>query len=403
MPCIILKIMNTSVNRDRFYSIYKLCLFVYFVNSMHPWFLLSIPMVWISVVFFAITLIAYNRNYFYKGIRLGTVLCFFLMFMWIKRNGNIFGVNEGLLNAVLFSSILRLKEEVMADCLKFITKWLALIVLISSFFYVLFLLGVDLPHTTLALSENSRKDRLENYYFFVFAYEMFGMTRFYSIFLEPGYLTLGVAPLLFIYKYDVKNKYVLILLLSQLLSFSLAGLILLFFGFVYCTLCGNEKGKVKKILLGLLVILFGLTVLYNLLGYEYFYNTIFSRLIIENGTLSGDDRSSLYLDSVYDSMMKTSSMWTGTDFDVSYSEKGVSGYKLFAVQNGIIGVAIVVISYISLISIKKIRFNYQIGFIILCLLLLYQNSYPESMCILFTGACAKYILDSRYKPSLIIK
>lgn len=395
--------MEYQLSKDKFYIYYKISLFVYFINSMHPWFLLKIPAVWISLIFFAISMIAYNKNYFYKNIRKGSVFCFFLMFMWIKKDGNFFGITEGLINAVVFGTILNLKEELMIDCLKFITKWLALIVLVSGVFYILFLLGVNLPHTTLSLSENARKDGLENYYFFVFAYEMFGMTRFYSIFLEPGYLTLGVAPLLFIYKYDVKNKYILLLLLSQLLSFSLAGLILLFWGFFYCTLCGKEKGKLKKIMGGILVLLLGFIALYNLFGYEYFYNTIFSRLIIENGTLSGDDRSSLYLNSVYDSMMKTSSLWTGTYFDVSFSEKGVSGYKLFAVQNGIIGVIIVVFAYLSLISFKKIRFNYLTGFVILCLLLLYQNSYPESMCILFTGACAIYVLDKENNELLELK
>lgn len=395
--------MEYQLSKDKFYIYYKISLFVYFINSMHPWFLLKIPAVWISLIFFAISMIAYNKNYFYKNIRKGSVFCFFLMFMWIKKDGNFFGITEGLLNAVVFGTILNLKEELMIDCLKFITKWLALIVLVSGVFYILFLLGVNLPHTTLSLSENARKDGLENYYFFVFAYEMFGMTRFYSIFLEPGYLTLGVAPLLFIYKYDVKNKYILLLLLSQLLSFSLAGLILLFWGFFYCTLCGKEEGKLKKMMGGILLLLLGFIALYNLFGYEYFYNTIFSRLIIENGTLSGDDRSSLYLDSVYDSMMKTSSLWTGTYFDVSFSEKGVSGYKLFAVQNGIIGVIIVVFAYLSLISFKKIRFNYLTGFVILCLLLLYQNSYPESMCILFTGACAIYVLDKENNELLELK
>lgn len=387
--------MDQQILKNRFYILYKVCLFVYFINSMHPWFLLKVPTVWISLAFFVISLIAYNKGYFCKNIRKGTVFCFFLMFIWIKKDGNFFGLAEGFLNAVIFASILNIKRELMLNILSFITKWLALIVLVSGIFYILFLFGMSLPHTTLSLSENARKEGLENYYFFVFAYEMFGMTRFYSIFLEPGYLTLGVAPLLFIHKYNVKNKYVLILLLSQLLSFSLAGLILLVFGFFYCILCGTEKGKVKKIVLGILVILFGFIVLYNLLGYEYFYNTIFSRLIFENGTLSGDDRSSLYLDSVYDNMMKTSSMWVGTNFDVTFSEKGVSGYKLFAVQNGIIGVILVVLAYVSLISIKRIRFNYLTGFIILCLLLLYQNAYPESMCILFTGACALYALDSK--------
>ncbi len=393
--------METLVRKDKFYLLYRICLFIYFINSMHPWFLLKIPMVWISIAFFAITIIAYNKNYFYKNIRKWSVFCFFLMFMWIKKDSNIFGIAEGLLNALIFGSILNLREELIIDCLKFVTKWLALILVVSGGFYLLFLLGVDLPHTTLALSENSRKGSLENYYVFVFAYEMFGMPRFYSIFLEPGYLTLGVAPLLFIYKYNVKNRYVLILLLSQLLSFSLAGLILLLFGFVYCVICGGEKGKMKKILFGILVMSSVLIALYNLLGYDYFYNTIFSRLVIENGTLSGDDRSSLYLDQVYNNMMRTSSMWVGTDFDVSFSEKGVSGYKLFAVQNGIIGVVLVMLAYISLASVNNLRLNYLTGFVILCLLLLYQNSYPESICILFTGACANYVLNQNNNCDLL--
>lgn len=392
--------MKNQVPNDLFYGFYKICLFVYFINSMHPWFLLRIPTVWVSLFFFAISMVAYGRNY-YSNIRKGTVFCFFLMFMWIRKDGNFFGLAEGTLNSIIFGFILSLKEELILDNLKFITKWLAIILLVSGVFYLLFLLGVNLPHTQLALSENSRKESLENYYFFVFAYEMSGMTRFYSIFLEPGYLTLGVAPLLFIYKYNVRNKYVLLLLLSQLLSFSLAGLILLAFGFFYCILCGTEKGKMKKIIGGVFVLLLGFISLYSLLGYEYFYDTIFSRLVFENGTLSGDDRSSYYLDSIYDSMMGTSSMWTGTDFDVSFSEKGVSGYKLFAVQNGIVGVMLVVLAYVSLISLKRIHFNYLTGFIILCLLLLYQNSYPESMCILFTGACAIYVLDSNHNYEIL--
>ena len=385
--------MTPYARTDKFYLIYRVSLFVYFINSMHPWFLLKVPSVWISLAFFVISIIAYNKKYFYKNRRNGAVLCFFLMFMWIKKDSNIFGIAEGFLNFLIFASLLNLKEARMIDCLRFITKWLALILIVSGVCYLLFLSGVSLPHTTLFLSENSRKGSLENYYFFVFAYEMFGMPRFYSIFLEPGYLTLGVAPLLFIYKYNVKNKYILILVLAQILSFSLAGLILLFFGFFYCSICGIEHGKLKKNVFGILVILLGFIGLYNLLGYDYFYNTIFSRLVIENGTLSGDDRSSLYLDQVYNNMMQTDAKWIGTYFDVTFSEKGVSGYKLFAVQNGIIGVVLVILAYISLVSINKLCFNYLTGFVMLCLLLLYQNAYPESMCILFTGAGAIYALD----------
>ena len=82
-------------------------------------------------------MVAFNKNYFYKNIRKGVVFCFFLMFMWIKKDGNFFGLAEGLLNAIIFGMILNLKAELMVDSLKFITKWLALIVLVSGVFYIL--------------------------------------------------------------------------------------------------------------------------------------------------------------------------------------------------------------------------------------------------------------------------
>lgn len=389
--------------KDRFSNIYKISVFVYVINSMHPWFLLSIPQIWISITFFFITWIAFKKRYFKCSRRAGTAFCFTLMFVWVKKDGNVFGLMEGVLNAFLFATILGLNRERILDILSFITKWLAIVVLISMVFYVLFLLGVSLPHYTLALSGNSRKEALENYYFFVHAYNLYGSIRFNSIFLEPGYLTLGVAPLLFIHKYNVKNKYVFILLLSQLLSFSLAGLILLAFGFLYCMFCSNERRNISRIISGVIILLISIFLLYNFFGENYFNEKIFSRLQLVDGDFSIKERSSLYLDGVYDKMINSNKKWFGTTFDVSFSEKGVSGYKLFAVRNGIIGILLVFLAYVSLISYKRIRFNYMTGFIILCLLLLYQNSYPEAMCILFTGACAVYALDNENIYEMIPK
>lgn len=131
----------------------------------------------------------------------------------------------------------------------------------------------------------------------------------------------------------------------------------------------------------------------EMFGDTYIQDTLFSRLEWVDGTIAGDNRSSNYLDSVYKNMMNSSNMWTGVDFNIEMSESGVSGYKLFAVQNGLIGVILVVMSFISLISLKKIRFNLMTGAVILFLLLLYQNAYPSSMCILFPAACIKYVFD----------
>ena len=382
--------MEKAISKNTFFGLYKLSLLVFFLNSMHPWFLLGVPPVLISLYFFCVTAYASTKGYFKIGDNGYAILMCSLMYLWIARKSNFFGITEAVINAYIVGTLICLNRFLLIECLKFITKWLSIIVGISALFYIIFLVGISLPHFETPLGETSRKASLDNYYFFVVVPGLFGFTRFYSIFLEPGYLTLGVAPILFLYKYNIKNKYILILLFGQLLSFSLAGIFLLFFGFFYVLICGKTKGKVKKICSAFLFIGVLFAFAYNYLGEDYLDQTIFRRIQFVDGKLSGDDRSSVYLDSQYDKLMESDDYLVGMDFDVTLSEKGVSGYKLFVVENGFIGLILVVAAYLSLISIKNFRLNLSMGTIILCLLLLYQNSYPWAVCVLFPAICAKY-------------
>lgn len=377
----------------RFATFYKVCIFLFFINSMHPWFFLNIPQIWITLCFLMVTFIAYFRSFFNFNLRPKTAIIFTCMFVWLKIGANINGLAEAIINAYIFTSILSLKRDFLLTTLSFTTKWLAIILLISSIAFILVIIGIPLPHSTMQADEASGNLSINNYYLFINAASFTEIGRFRSIFLEPGYLTLGVAPLLFIHKYNIKNKAVLVLLFSQLLSFSLAGYILLIFGYIYCAFCQSANKGVKKIVTSVFVLILGFIAMFSLFGQDYIQKTLIGRLEFVNGTFVGNNRSSLFLDGEYEKLMSSDDKWIGTTFDVSQSESGVSGYKLFVVEHGLIGIVLVVLAYISLISLRNIRFNYLTGFIILCLLLLYQNSYPQAICILFTAACAIYTLD----------
>lgn len=369
-----------------FFRIYCISVFFYVLHSMHAWFMLGIPKIWYSLFFFVLTLIALKKGYFNFSSRLFSVFVFSLMFIWMKISGSLFGLMEGILNAFLFATILSLKEKYITSVLQFVTKYLSLILLISMIGFVLYKVGIPLPSTVLNTTDLLSGTNLSNFYFFVYNLSPFTFARFQSVFLEPGYLTLGVAPLLFIHKYNVKNKQVLILLFAQLLSFSLAGYIILVVGYVFVSFCSEENGRYKGLIYGLFVMLLTLGVMVLFLGQEFFQTMILDRLQFVDGALAGDDRSSQYLDFQYDKMMLSDDKWFGIDYNADFSEKGTSGYKLFAVQHGIIGVILVLLSYFSLI--KKIGFNYNTGLICITLLMLYQNSYPDSMCVLFPAACS---------------
>ena len=383
----------SSVRQDNFAGIYSISLFLYLLHSMHPWFLLWLPTVWASIYFLVISLIAQRKSYFKFQLRPVCAFCFFILFLWLKRDANIYGVIEAFINSYIFASVLSLKKDILLYNLECITKWMAILLFVSSVAFILYICGIPLPNTTLSATGAFDSLQTNNYYFFINAASFTDLGRFRSVFYEPGYLTLGVASLLYLHKYNYRNRYVLILLFAQILSFSLAGFVLLAWGWVYISICQGNRDGVKKFEFGGEFIAFVLLLMGEMFGDTYIQDTLFSRLEWVDGTIAGDNRSSNYLDSVYKNMMNSSNMWTGVDFNIEMSESGVSGYKLFAVQNGLIGVILVVMSFISLISLKKIRFNLMTGAVILFLLLLYQNAYPSSMCILFPAACIKYVFD----------
>lgn len=381
-----------ALREDAFLRVYSISVFLYLLHSMHPWFLLWLPAIWASLLFLLISFAAIQRNYFIFKKRSTSAFLFFILYIWIKRDANVNGFIEAFVNSIIFATILSLRRNILIYLFEKITKWMAILLGISGFAFLLNMFGFPLPHSPLSADGAFGSLETENYYFFINAASFTELGRFRGVFYEPGYLTLGVAALLYLNKYDIHNKYVVILLFTQMLSFSLAGFILLAFGFLFCSICNTQSKGKKSILSGTLVILLSFYILSIVFGDAYMQDTLFSRLEWVDGDIAGNNRSSLYLDFVYENMMSTAEMWTGTNFNIEYSEKGVSGYKLFAVQNGLIGVILSIISFYSLIpSKKRYSVNFMHGAIILILLILYQNAYPTAFCILFPAACIMYI------------
>lgn len=388
-----------SIQKDKFTTVYSVSLFLYYIHSMHPWFLLWLPKIWASLAILAITLYANNKNYFARQRNYLSIILFSVFFLWLKKDGNINGIIEALIDAYIFSRILSLKKDIMLYNLEFVTKWLAILVFVSAIAFIIHMIGVPLPHQPLMGEGVFSSIETENYYLFLYSSSFNNLARFRAVFYEPGYLTLGVYMLIFLNKFNIRNKYVLILILAQLLSFSLAGLFLITVGYLFSLFFASknkDQSHSNKLVNGLIII-GAFYVIVTTFGVTYFEETILRRLEWVDGTIAGDNRSSLYLDGLYESMMNSADKWTGVTYNADYSEKGVSGYKLFAVQNGIIGVVLLLLSFISLIPLKKLGLNWMTGALIMIFLILYQNAYPTAFCILFPAACIKNVFDEGNK------
>ena len=177
---------------------YKITLLLLFIFSMYPWF------VWnISDIYF-LFLGALLSSFFYlfnakqfKVSRSKIVLsfCLFLVISWNVLHVNFNGAIGQYLLLIILIILINTNDIVKKELLKFITNWFGILVGISLFFYILFLIGVPLPQTPLTESIIGYKGI--NYYMFIHDTRLSEFYRFRSIFAEPGNLSMGLIPLIF--------------------------------------------------------------------------------------------------------------------------------------------------------------------------------------------------------------
>jgi hypothetical protein len=202
--------------------------------------------------------------------------------------------------------------------------------------YLLSILGLNIQFGT-AEAPNSLKSP---YLVFFGHVEETGLPvyRFCDVFDEAG--VVGTVNGLILSSIGISTRDIrsIVLLLAGLVSFSLAFYVILIFILLF-------KLDFKKIFLGLLII-----VSFAILSGDKFNELITSRLAIENGHLSGDNRSHPAFDEWYNSFLAKGGKdlifgrGSGSFLNVERGAE-VSSYKSLIVDQGIIGVALILSFY----------------------------------------------------------
>lgn len=377
---------------SRQFKVYKIFLLILFVISMYPWFTWGLNLQYFSLIgaIYTLFLLSNGTILSYRKEYTPVVVLFLFLFLWIGKYNNIFGQLENILNWIILIGILSLKEEYKTEVIPFITKWFAILLGISLIVYVAAVVGVPLPSSS--ITRGTYIHTFTNYYLCI---KIDGMMRFQSVFLEPGHMTMGLAPLLFLNKYDYKNKYVVILLLAQLFSFSLAGYIIMVIGYIYTVLFSSGERKISRIIFPIVVFAGFMGASTTIFEEDLFNDLIMARLEWSGDSISGYNRSSDYLDFQYEKVLHSPVKWFGEEWDSEMSEKGVAGYKLFFVMYGIIGVLAVILSYITTTYRKNSNTMLSWGFLLVLFLLLYQDAYPTWWCVLIALVYSNNVLQNQ--------
>lgn len=250
-------------------------------------------------------------------------------------------------DACIFLSLFLVNLDELKKLMKFLCITMASLLVVSIFFFILFLIGFPLPNTPLINEELGYS--FVNYYFFMVYNDIYSlfMPRFSSVFLEPGHLGTASVLLLSTQIGLWKKWYNIVLIFTTLITFSLAAYVLfLLLSFQQVWI------RHKKILSKLLLLLgfFSLVAIGSMIyndGDNLINTLIIERLEVnDDGKLSGDNRVTDKFEAEFNDYMQSDDILLGRDYDWQDFGWGNAGYRVFIYDNGLIVLFLVIMLYI---------------------------------------------------------
>ena len=248
--------------------------------------------------------------------------------------------------------------------LKFCTKWFSICIGIGLIIYFITLF-ISLPPLGIFIKENNDfYPPFSNYIFFIKPFYNLYQFRYNAFFLEPGHL--AISTIFFIAANDFRitqNRYLQILVVGIIASFSLAGYLLLVIG--WCLL--RMKHTKNFILIALALSgTYLISQTWNS-GNNLINELIISRLELNEETgIEGNNRTNDRTDSMFKNLLQSDTLLTGLPNAENLRIFG-AGYKKYLLINGLIS-AILIFSLYWLLKNSSCNRRYGIGLIILVFL-----------------------------------
>lgn len=355
-----------------------------YFGSLHPWFLWPLKELYVipSCFFLILSFLVSNsmrqtlfpRKDFMPGIITYVILSFYICVVG-DLNVNAYIVTS--FTPFIFFMLLKSEPERLQRFITFISKVMAVLLIPSMLFFLLYLIGFSLPSRNAVFGENQYS--FTNYYFFMVDDRQIVtlIPRFSSVFLEPGHLGSATTLLLMTQCGRWKKWWNITLLIATLISFSLAAYAILI-ALIFLNLWVQRKNIVGKVI-GAVLLISSVAVgavFYN--GGDNMVNDlILARLEVDEktGDMVGNNRVSEDFEKEFDKFAKSSDVFFGRDMSKIARGTGNSGYRVYIYQNGLVGLLLTVLFYAF--SFKKSEDKRElISVIIISLLIFWIRGYP---------------------------
>lgn len=272
------------------------------------------------------------------------------------------------------------------DLLRFSIKWYAIILIPGLLIYAATQI-MSIPSFGKFVHPNYKP--YLNYIVYIKTTHDYGtLERFNSFFLEPGHQGLLDAFLIIAGRYRFRMyPWLYVIALALVVSFSLAGYLLVMLGFVLLKI--NSAGKLMATVAGIAIFVLGMQ---NLSGGENAFNDlIISRLEHDDSQgIKGNNRFAGNTDFVFDRMIHSTDAITGVKDKTHMNMIAGAGYKIYMINYGWIGTLLSLCFYLSVIP-RRPDTRYTIAFITVLMLCFLQRSYPAWYSWLFPYVTGIYI------------
>ena len=367
--------------------------FVYVLYTGFVWIFFYIPSIvmhtFMSVLFI---LYYYSRRKRYVSYKEGVCLILFILLAVLHAllEYPLWWIN--LLPAIF---LFRLDAKTKQGLLAFITKWFGIVMSISISIFVLsnFMSLPSIGVVDPGLEYNY--EPYDNYVFFLKSTKESWLNsivyRFNGPFVEPGHLSMVCVFLMVANKFDFTSIYVKILFVSTLLSFSLAGYVLLALGWIL-----TRSHSLKTLIV---VLSIATTIVLGIVRFWGEENPIslmiLSRLELDDTghDIKGNNRYYGYnTDLVFEQQIQKNGLLFGIPKNkyTEWKERkviGGAGYKLYFLQYGIISVILLFMLYFSF-TIGYSDRRYVWGFLLMIAAAFLQRGYITAAAWMFPFICS---------------
>lgn len=336
--------LSTKINAQNIsQAFFLITILLVMYNSMQlyiTWLLPQTVLIFISFLSL-IFYLQYNKLYVTKKRLFSTIL---ISLALLYEGVTIYPVSFlswiQLLSRIILVSVLIFSQfHFLSRALKFIIRVTAILILVSLIFWVMYLIGIQLPHYSVVT--NNYYDH-SVYYFFLLNNGSV-IPRFAGLFLEPGHVGSTACLLFFLNNVTLKKWENIVFLIAIFLSLSLAAYGLLV-GCIGLHLLIKSKKACLKLVPYLVVLLLTSIFFSNYNdGDNPINEKILMRLVFEDGKMTGNNRTSQAFDYAYDRYLKSDRVFTGMGRDVMVSGSkvgvlhGTASWKKYFFLRGYIG------------------------------------------------------------------